>query len=167
MKSNFKRVVFYLILNVFVSALTTWIVVSLMLNFNVLKGFDAISSNETSGIGAGISQQSQSDLPLTEDVVITNVIGAGNLENEYVELQQKGDIEVNMEGWQLVDEQGNTYTFPGLTLHSGGAVRVYTKLGPLSAIELYWGLDGAVWSAGEQVVLLDAENNLHASYQVP
>ncbi len=166
MKSNFKRVSFYLVLNIIVSALTTWLVVSLMLRFGVLPAY---------GNPAAISNQDDNqgfdtlavDIVISDIVEISNVIGAGDIEIEYVEIQHLGEIELALEGWQLLDEQGNTFTFPGLTLHSGGAVRVYSKVGPLSAIELYWGLDGSVWSSGERVILLDSKGEPQASYEVP
>ena len=165
MKGNFKRVSFYLILNIVVSALTTWLVVSLMLRFDVLPAFGTAEilipadSPGFDSLAAGV---------VTSDIVeISNVIGAGDIDIEYVEIQHIGEIELALEGWELVDEQGNTFTFPGLTLHSGGAVRVYSKVGPLSAIELYWGLDGSVCNSGERVVLLDAENEPQASFEVP
>ncbi len=166
MKTNIKRVGFYLILNILVSAITTWVVVSLLLNNGVLPslGSDNLSND---GVNTPIYDPLLAELIVSDVVKISNLIGAGDISNEYVEIEHIGDEELSMEGWQLVDEQNNIFNFPGLTLHSGGVVRVYTKAGPLSAIELYWGLDGSVWNSGERVVLLDAEGEAKASLIVP
>lgn len=166
MKSNFKRVSFYLVLNIVVSALTTWLVVSLMLRFDMLPAYGT-AVLPVDQVDAPAYDALAAEVVVSEVVKISNVIGAGDIENEYVEIQHLGENELAMEGWQLVDEQGNTFTFPGLTLHSRGAVRVYTKSGPLSAIELYWGLDGSVWTSGERVVLLDADGEPNTSIEVP
>ncbi len=52
-------------------------------------------------------------------------------------------------------------------MFSGGAVTVYTKSGNNTVVDLFWGLDTAVFSEGEQVLLLDADGNVEARYTVP
>jgi protein-disulfide isomerase len=98
---------------------------------------------------------------------IAEVIGAGDLQSERVLLRHVGDEEISLIGWQLQDEDGHVFTFPALTMFSGGAVMVYSKAGTNSVVELYWGLTEAVWSEGEIVFLIDPNGNLQAVFEVP
>ncbi len=100
-------------------------------------------------------------------VVIENVIGAGDLTTERVLLKCIGSGEVSLLGWQLLEEDGQVYTFPQFTLFEGGAVNLHTKAGQSTVVDLYWGLGAPVWKSGETVILLDAQGNVHATYRVP
>ena len=100
-------------------------------------------------------------------VTISNVIGAGDLANERVVLTRTGDGELDMAGWRLEDSDGHVYSFPQLTLYKDGAVNIYTQAGQNTVVDLYWGLETAVWQAGETVTLYDAQGNQRATYQVP
>jgi LysM repeat protein len=100
-------------------------------------------------------------------VVIENVVGAGDLTSEYILLKRSGAGELSLAGWQLLEEGGNVYTFPQLQLYENGAVRLYTRGGQNTVVELYWGLSTPVWQAGETVVLLDNNGKVRATYRVP
>jgi len=100
-------------------------------------------------------------------VVIENVVGAGDLTYEYILLKRSGAGELSLAGWQLLEEGGNVYTFPQLQLYENGAVRLYTRGGQNTVVELYWGLSTPVWQAGETVVLLDNNGKVRATYRVP
>ena len=100
-------------------------------------------------------------------LAIKEVIAPGDLENERVIVELVGNVDVAMLGWALQDAEGNTFSFPALTMHSGGAVAVYSKPGTISAVNLYWGLEEAIWQVGEQVKLYDPEGNLQATYTIP
>jgi len=100
-------------------------------------------------------------------VVIENVIGAGDLTTERVLLKCIGSGEISLAGWQLMEEDGQVYTFPQFTLFEGGAVNLHTKAGQSTVVDLYWGLGAPVWKSGETVILLDAQGNVHATYRVP
>jgi hypothetical protein len=79
----------------------------------------------------------------------------------------EGEGQLDLAGWQLKDEDGNTFTFPQLTLYPNGAVQVHTVSGTDSVIDLYWGIGEAVWSSGENSRLFDSQGNLRAVYRVP
>ena len=165
MRKRWLRVLFYILLNVAVSALTTYLVVSYMLRANLIPG-----TMPTLPLTA--EQEAPESAAPVGDVVpdqleINSVVGAGDLENERILIQHIGDVEIDLEGWQLVDEQGNSFDFPALTMFSGGAVTVYTKVGVNNVVELFWGLDTAVFQEGEQVQLLDPQGVLRATYRVP
>ena len=107
--------------------------------------------------------------PLTGDsqVVIDSVIGLGDLESERVFLKRVGPGEISMAGWQLESDGGDVYIFPQITLFENGAVYVYTREGPITAVTLYWDLGFPVWESGATVVLRDAQGEVHDSYTIP
>lgn len=100
-------------------------------------------------------------------VIIDSVIGSGDLATERIYLDRIGPGEISLAGWQLVDENGETFIFPQFTLFERGGVYIYTRSGPATAVTLYWELDHAVWESGETVVLLDNQGEEHASFQIP
>ena len=98
---------------------------------------------------------------------ISTIIGAGDIENERIMILHIGEEETSMAGWQIMDEDGNVFIFPVLTIFRGGGVTVYTKAGVNTAAELYWGLSEVVWEVGEQAFLVDPNGNVQATYTVP
>ena len=100
-------------------------------------------------------------------VVIEAVAGAGDLTTERVDLTVQGGGEIVLTGWQLKDEQGHVFTFPQYTLHPGGQLRVFTRVGAPSVGMLYWSLSEPVWTSGEMVTLEDAQGTVRATYRVP
>ena len=99
-------------------------------------------------------------------VVIYGVEGAGVLEEEYVRLLNSGG-EVSMAGWTIDDGRGRAYTFPAFTFYSTGAVHVHTQTGEDTTIDLYWGLDEAVWTPGKMITLHDASGLVLSTFQIP
>lgn len=108
-------------------------------------------------------------VPLTGEsaVIIDSVIGAGDLASERVFLKRVGPGEISLTGWELVAENGETFTFPQLILFESGAVFIHTKEGQTTAVTLYWELDHAVWKSGDIVVLIDDLGEVHTSYEIP
>jgi hypothetical protein len=102
-----------------------------------------------------------------KQIVIDNVFGVGNLKDEYVLLKRSGDGELVMTNWRLDDGNGNTYTFPALTLYQNGAVQVHTAAGVDSVVDLYWGRSQSVWQVGKIVTLYDDKGQVRASYRIP
>ena len=102
------------------------------------------------------------------DIEIANVIGAGDLNNERVVLQQSDSGTLLLAGWQLQDGNGNQFTFPSLELTQDGfQVNVYTKSGTNTADSLYWGLSQPIWNSGGTVTLLDPDGAVKATFSVP
>src|SRR3970282_1929765 len=77
-------------------------------------------------------------------VVIVGAYARGDLENEFVYLENLGGV-AGMQGWVLEDGQGHAYTFPAFTLYNGGGVNLYTRAGSDSVINLFWGMDRSMW----------------------
>jgi LysM repeat protein len=99
-------------------------------------------------------------------VVIVGILGPGDLATERVQLKLNGGGDISLRGWQLKDEDGNTFTFPELTLYGGGQVDVYTKTGQSTVNFLYWNLEAPVWRSGETATLVDAQGDVRATYTV-
>lgn len=108
----------------------------------------------------------------TAVVEITEVVGVGDLASEAVRITNTGARPLSLRGWQLVDEQGNAYTFVDVTLYGSGdagspAIVVHTEVGQNTPSDLYWGQEAAVWESGETVTLQDAEGTVQATYLIP
>jgi LysM repeat protein len=101
-------------------------------------------------------------------VVIADVIGAGQLAAEAVDVRNNGAAQVALQGWQLASDQGIVYTFGQVTLFGNGAgVLVHTTSGQDRATDLYWNRETAVWQPGDTVTLLNAENEVQSTYVIP
>jgi hypothetical protein len=175
-----KRLLYFVLLNIIVSALTTWLVASLLLKNYVpvadvpaadTEQTDADAAEDLSGVEApvqGEDNPSGETIPVVVgQLEIDTVIGAGDLETERVLVRHIGDQEVMLVGWQLQDEDGHVFNFPALTMFSGGAVTVYTKAGTNTVVEMYWSQQEAVWSEGESVFLVDPNGDVQAVFTVP
>jgi len=99
-------------------------------------------------------------------VVIRGAYARGDLENEFVYLENLGGV-AGMQGWVLEDGQGHAYTFPAFTLYNGGGVNLYTRAGSDSVINLFWGMDRALWVAGTLLTLRDGAGAAQATFQIP
>jgi hypothetical protein len=101
------------------------------------------------------------------DVFIRKVVGAGDLEMEYVEIYNQSPGPIDLSNWQLTDQDGQSFLFPALILNSEGAIKVYSQKGTNTVIELHWQSDAPIWSSGEMVTLLDDADNRIATYSIP
>jgi LysM repeat protein len=104
--------------------------------------------------------------PEAPQVAIRGAYARGDLENEFVYLENVGGVAA-MEGWVLEDGEGDVYTFPAFTLYNGGGVNVYTRSGSDSVINLYWGMDHALWGSGATLTLRDRSGAVQATFQLP
>jgi hypothetical protein len=176
---SWKRLFYFLLLNVVVSALTTYLVVSIMLdrypNATLAQpltdpGSAAQVQGGIEGNGSG-QEDDEGDGSITVTSIgqmeIDSIIGAGDVENERVLIRHVGDEEISLAGWQLQDEDGNRFTLPALTMFTGGAVTVYSRVGVNTVVELYWGMNKPVWEEGEQALLVDPNGGVQAVYTVP
>lgn len=98
-------------------------------------------------------------------IVIVNVQGWGDPNNEVVELRNIGD-RLNLQSWTLTDEEGNTFRFPEYIIQQGSRLFIYTRQGLDTPIALFWNLDTAVWTEGETVTLTDASGQVQANFRV-
>jgi len=163
----------FLILNVIVSAFTTWLVLTLWTRSHPQLLVDDLPQVTLTFNGgaetAVIATQSPQGTPadFSGQMEFTAIVGAGDLANERALIRYNGEGELSLAGWRLADEDGNEYVFPALSMYGGGAVTVYTKAGNDSVTELHWGREESTWEVGEQATLLDPGGNVQASYVIP
>jgi len=161
-----RRLAYYLLLNVFVSAcVTAAILFWYDRNYRATLAPAAAPAAASQGAAPAAAEtlSPQTDIP----VQIESVVGAGTLNAETTIIHYSGEGQLNLAGWQLKDEDSNTFTFPQLTLYPNGSVQVHTVAGTDTVIDLYWGVPDPVWGSGENARLYDAQGNLRAVYRVP
>ncbi len=105
--------------------------------------------------------------PTAEDarVIIVQVVGAGDVTSEGVELRNQGGL-VDLQGWTLYDTEGHIYTFPEARLFADGSVTVFTRVGEDTAIALFWNQTEPVWQEGDVVSLADADGVVQSTFRV-
>lgn len=171
---SWKRIIPFLILNIIISAATTLTV--LLLWERTLRPVQPlpVGSSVSGGVPVITSQQQsypegQPTLPPPDEpvILIETIIGAGDLQNEVVLLRRVGEGELLLTGWKLTNGRGAEYTFPYLLLNKNGAVRLYSRAGNNTVMELFWGSQQAVFRNGDVVSLYDWQGNLRASYTLP
>jgi hypothetical protein len=163
---NRRRLVLYLLLNVFVSACVTgamlfWYDQNYRATFGPAPQAAAPAQGET--LAPLETLPPDADVP----VEIVSVVGAGTLSAEVVVVRYNGEDELGLANWQLKDDNGNTFTFPQLILYTDGAVQVHTAPGSDTVVDLYMGLRDPIWESGEVASLYDPQDNLRAIYRVP
>jgi len=161
-----RRLILYLLLNVFISACVTGTIL-----FWYDRNYRSVS---VSSVQSNIPVNSQDGVPVATlnpnidiPVEIVSVIGAGTLNAEWVVVRNAGTESLNLSGWQLKDTNRNVFVFPNLTLNSNGAVQIHTISGTNTVIDLYWGETEPVWESGEEAQLSDPSGNVRAIYKVP
>lgn len=100
-------------------------------------------------------------------IEITEIVGAGQVDQEQVRVTNTGDGKTDLEGWTLSDADGNIYTFHTVSLWPGGGVILHTRIGSNNPpTDFYWGKLEAVWSPGEVATLKDALGQEVATFVV-
>ena len=153
---NRRQWIFFLFLNILVSALVTSAIL-----YYYDRSHRTISSIST------ISTSTPVMVSDTVKVDIISVIGAGMASSEVVIIKNNGANSFNLNGWMLVNADGQTYTFPSFTIYSGATVQVHTTSGNDTFSDVYWDLTASVWQSGETATLYDPQNNTRGSYRIP
>jgi LysM repeat protein len=153
-----------------------------LLKLNGLTDPDSIGTGTTIFVPAQDQSESEGELagseidgntegsspPVRDDQVeIVAVFGAQDLTSERVQIRGRGDTTLSLTGWHLLDDDGNVYVFPQITLFGSGAVDVYSTAGVDTVVALYWNSGEAVWETGETVTLTDDAGKIQATYIVP
>ena len=161
-----RRLVFYLLLNVFISACVTGAILFWYDRNYRSVGVSAVQPAAPASI-QGVAPSSTLDPNVDIPVEIVSVVGAGTLNAEWVIVRNAGAESLNLSGWQLKDSDRKVFVFPNLTLNTGGAVQIHTIAGTNTVIDLYWGESDPVWESGEEAQLSDPSGNVRAIYKVP
>lgn len=174
---NRSHVFLFILLNVFISATVTLTVLWLWERAHPRPDVSAlrIESNSEPNLQSPPQQvNNQLDQEFlfeisNEDIEINiySIVGASDLEIEYVQIINQGKNRADLTGWQLADETGQKFTFPVFLLNSGGAVKVISKSGTNTAIEIFWQADQPIWQSGETARLFNAAGELITSYTIP
>ncbi len=99
---------------------------------------------------------------------ISSISGVGDISAEQLLLVNTGPNTVNLSGWQLSNDQGNTFTFNEVTLFGNGAgVTLHSGQGEKTPTDIYWGRESAAWQTGQVIVLRDNAGNLQAEKVLP
>lgn len=179
MKNN-PRLLIYIMINIFVSAITVltilWIwekanpcpeVTAPLLNLTDETSQPSPLNNDSSLANDSNPEPTLDFIDTDIQMSIRTVVGAGNLEMEYVEIFNQSQGMVNLTGWKLLNDDNQQFTFPTMILNSGGAIKIYSKSGRNSGQELYWQADTPVWGSGMIVRLIDASNHMMSTYSIP
>ena len=151
-----RRLFIYLLINIFVSALTAG---------TVLFFYDRARQAECNPVAPIAATL----LPANDElnVSIVGVIGVGTFPDERAVIQNNGSVELPLTGWSLTDAHGLAYTFPQVTLYPGVKLQVHSASGKNTPTELFWGRTSPVWISGELAALYDTHNNVQAFYRIP
>lgn len=168
--SSIKRILPFLILNIILSASATLVVLYLWGGNTQQQTGESIPTLSAvllpTSPPAGANQPPVETASAEKRIQIQDVQGPGDLNNEMVMLSRLGEGDLRLSGWRLQDQAGHTFTFPELVLNKGGSVRVYTRTGQNSVLNLFWGLNEVIWKPGVTVILLDAQGNQQATFLV-
>jgi len=170
-----KRLLLYLLLNVFLSGCT--ILTVLWIWDRPTQPLQHLLGSSQAGDVTGSSLPAPDAEPVVAAteikeyprgrITIGSIIGAGSIADEKVTLTRQGPGELQMAGWKLEDSDGNVFTFPGLTLYENGAIIVHSSAGMDTVIDLYWNQTGAVWQEGDTAILYDPLGEIQATYTIP
>ena len=164
-----KKLLPYLILNIIVSAITMLIILLIWDSAHPNQKLTQIAPILSQEVIQNTPPPETIALPPIEQAVleIQAVIVPGDLETERVLIRNVYSEAVSLQGWQVKNATGDTFTFPILTLYPGGSVSLYSRSGGNTALELYWGLTRAAWKSGVTVIVLDSQGNQRAEYLIP
>ena len=98
-------------------------------------------------------------------VEITNVQFPGDVNSEAVEIRNLGNV-VNLQGWTLTNEDGDTFLFPEFRMQQGSLVRIFSRQGQNTPAALYWGRELPAWVDGETITLYDSSGQVQATFRV-
>ena len=170
--SFWKKTFPFLLLNIVVSAAAMLLVLWLWQKQAPIPGAKTTFTPAVTLANAPLQATPNTESDTTPSVSngilnIEGVFGAGDLNVEYILIRNQSNASVNLSGWSVSSSDGKTYNFPQLALNTNGAVRLYSKHGTNTVIELYWNSDQSLWASGSQILLLDQSGQQQASWQVP
>lgn len=163
-----KRWLPFLIVNIIVSAATTLLVLTIWNRVNTPTTTSytidpPASINPTNSIPPVDSVLPPLDTPV---VKIANVFAAGDLPNELLVVERVGEGELNLSGWQVIDQDHNAYVFPMIDLVKG-QISIYSRSGANTVSTLFWGSTSPIWKPGETVLIFDSAGQERARYLIP
>lgn len=161
-----KRWLPFLIVNIIISAATTLLVLTI---WNRVNTANTILPESTPVSAPNSTEQPVlGELPPldTPVIAITNVFAAGDLQNESLIIERVGEGDLNLAGWQIIDQDKNAFVFPSIDLVKG-QLSIYSRPGTNTVNTLFWGSDEPIWAAGEIVRIFDSAGQERAVFEIP
>lgn len=164
-----KKSLPFILLNIFISLATTLVVLF------IWDGVHKANEKQLTPL-AQVTQaieliDCKGSIPSTNSkvIAISNIIGAGDLYKEEVDLHYSGTTDFCLNGWKLVNQRGDTFSFPTFFQLYGQGVdlKVFSRSGANSPLELFWGLSKSVWKSGDTARLLDPNGTEQSIYKIP
>ena len=121
-------------------------------------------------LGTALAEEENTSITdLRIDITNANFVAPSpekeNLNEEWVEITNKGSSDVNLAGWTLNDAQNHIYTFPDFVLAAGAKVVVRTGVGDDSAGDLFWSRSSSIWNnSGDLAQLKDLVGSVVSQY---
>ncbi|MEA4811234.1 MAG: lamin tail domain-containing protein [Anaerolineaceae bacterium] len=165
-----KQTLPFLLLNILISAVTVFAILYFFGPKILVLSGKTSSQSASSGINTipeeGASLPAPS--PVAElNLVISGVFGSGDLETEYVLIKNQGKAAASLLNWTLEGKRGQFFVFPDLTLQQSGTVKIFSKEGSNSVLDLYMKSSKSLWKRGDILSLKDSGGKLQTSFQVP
>ena len=174
-----KKTFPFILLNIFVSATTVLLVIWLTQNGIIQLPTKPTLTPIVTRINPSTEVpvvQSTAEKPIASTprassdegtLLIEGVFGAGEISVEYILIRNRSESPINLNGWSIQSSIGKKLDLPQLSLNKNGAVRLYSKHGTNTVIELYWNSDQALWTTGSKIQLLDPNGEQKSDWQVP
>jgi hypothetical protein len=159
----------FILLNIFISLATTLVVLLIWDRAHKVKDVQVTPGPQTTQSISLIECTGTVPKANENVIAITNIIGSGDLYKEEVDLHYSGQKEFCLNGWNLVNQRGDEYSFPSFfQLYTQGLdLKIFSRSGANSPLELYWGLAKAVWKSGDTARLIDPEGTERSIYKIP
>jgi hypothetical protein len=77
-----------------------------------------------------------------------------NAVDEFVAIENKGNVPLNLESWTISDAAGHVYTFPSFYIQPSQTVTIHTGTGSDTQLDLYWNSGRPVWNNDGDTAIL-------------
>ncbi len=104
--------------------------------------------------------------PVKAQFEILAAEGVGDITAEGIRLRNLGET-VDISDWTISDSQGNSFTFIETLMFPDSAIVIYTRSGTSTSDARFWGREEAVWEAGEDLTISDAQGRALQVLQLP
>lgn len=125
------------------------------------------ANNQTDGSTASTAPAESPASDSLATLRITQIEGRGDLENEAIQIVNESDLALNLQGWTLGYEGGPIYTFGNFPIFPGGSVKLFSRSGTDTTVNLFWGQADAVWQPNVEARLVNSQGQLVHQYRIP
>lgn len=164
-----KKPLLFIMLNIFISAVTTVIV---LIIWDASHKTAEPQPSDAGGPAHAINlSECDGTIPEGSEVLleVVNATGIGDIKKEEITIQYSGADTVCLNGWVIKGRGNNEYAFPKFyqLFTEGVQIKLRSRVGEDTALELYWDLVEAAWSPGEVINVVDAQGSIHSTFVIP